>query len=175
VADTGNKRIEVFNTRGKYLFSWGTAGTGTGQFDEPSSLAIGPDATIYVADFWNQRIQAFTTTGRFVRSWQVPDWPPHSYDEPYLAVDRSTGRVFAVDPQQRQILEFSSSGALLGTVGTAQLSLPIGVAVVPGGRLVVSDATANHLDVFKLQAPQGSRALGSPQPTLPQLQKAKKG
>ena len=174
VADTGNKRIEVFNTKGKYLFAWGTAGTGPGQFQEPSSLAVGPNGIIYVADFWNQRIQAFTTTGSFVRSWHVPDWTPQSYDEPYLTVDSSTGRVFAVDPQQRQVLEFASSGALLGSVGSAQLSLPIGVTVLPGGRLVVSDATANHLDVFKLEASHASRVVGSPQPTLPQLQKARK-
>jgi hypothetical protein len=150
VADTGNRRIQVFSSTGNYLFSFGSSGTGPGQFQEPSSVALGPKQVVYVSDFWNQRIQEFSASGRFIRMWSVADWTPRTYDEPYLAVDPRTGRVFATDPQQRRILEFSSDGHILGAFGANQLSLPIGIAVLTSGRVAVSDATANHIDLFSV-------------------------
>jgi hypothetical protein len=150
VADTGNKRIQVFSTKGHFLYTWGSAGSGPGQFNEPSSVAIGPKGQVYVSDFWNQRIQEFTAGGAFIRSWSVADWTPQSYEEPYLTVSKRNGHIFATDPGARQIVEFTSTGKALGAFGNTTLSDPIGVAVAPDGRIVVSDATANQMSAFAL-------------------------
>jgi DNA-binding beta-propeller fold protein YncE len=128
---------------------------------EPSADAVSPNGTVFVADFWNQRIQAFTPGGTFLRSWPVNDWQPQSYDEPYLAVDPSSGNVLATDPQREQVLVYRSDGKLIGTFGSGRLTLPIGVAVQPGGRVAVSDSTANHVLVFKLGAVRQVR-IGKP-------------
>jgi sugar lactone lactonase YvrE len=59
VADTGNDRIDLFNSYANgfgHVDSVGTSGTGTGQFDTPSSLAVAPGALLYVADNGNGRI-----------------------------------------------------------------------------------------------------------------------
>lgn len=148
VADTGNERIQVFDSQGKYLSSIGVKGTGPGQFTEPSSVALGPAGKMYVADFWNQRIQEFDTNGTFLRSWPVVDWVPQSYDEPYLSVNPFTGVVYATEPQQRRVVAWTSKGKVLGSIGSAQLSLPVGVTVRPDGAIAVSDATGAHVDVF---------------------------
>lgn len=175
VADTGNKRIQVFTGSGRYLFSIGSAGGGPGQFQEPSSIAIGPSGTLYVADFWNQRIQALTLSGTYLRSWPVTDWTPRSYDEPYLAVDPSTSNVFATDPQQQRVLEFTATGRAIGSFGTSQLSVPIGVAALPDGRIAVSDATANHVEVFAVRPPSpGQKRQQSRQLTAVKSQEPKK-
>lgn len=154
VADTGNKRIEVFTDKGKYLSAWGSAGTGPGQFQEPSSVVLGRNGNVYVADFWNQRIQEFTAAGQFIRQWRVPDWTPQAYDEPYLTVDPRTGNVLATEPQQQRIVEWTSVGTAVGTFGSGKLTDPIGVAAGPSGRIMVSDATANTIDLFNLSPPR---------------------
>ena len=40
VADTGNHRIQKFNTSGTFVTKWGTNGTGDGQFDTPWGVSI---------------------------------------------------------------------------------------------------------------------------------------
>ena len=57
------------------VVSWGTTGAGPGQFRFPSSVALGPDGTVYVGDGTftapqeNHRVQAFTSSGTFLRAW----------------------------------------------------------------------------------------------------------
>lgn len=148
VTDTGNRRIQVFTPEGHLRRVIGSSGTLRGQFQEPSALAIGRGGNLYVADFWNQRIQVLTAAGHFVRSWRVADWSPQSYDEPYLAVDPQNGDLFATDPQEARVLAWTPTGRLIGALGSGQLTLPIGVAVEPNGRVIVTDRTAAKVDTF---------------------------
>jgi uncharacterized protein (TIGR03663 family) len=151
VADTGNERIQEFTPTGRLVTTWGGMGTSPGQFTEPSSVAVGPSGRVYVADFWNQRIQVFTPSGTFLRSWPVADWTAHSYDEPYIAVSQSTGDVYASDPQQQRVLVWSPTGRLLGAIGKARVTLPLGVAIRSDGALAVSDSTAARVDLFSVR------------------------
>ena len=38
---------------------WGTYGSGEGEIDEPTGVAVASDGSVYVADSWNDRIQKF--------------------------------------------------------------------------------------------------------------------
>ena len=40
---------------------WGTDGTGDGQFNYPSPVAVASDDSVYVADISNHRTQKFTS------------------------------------------------------------------------------------------------------------------
>ena len=94
VADTGNKRIVVFDTEGTFITEFGEVGFGDGQFDEPSGLALDSDGNLYVADTWNQRIQVFSPdinglAQNFLSKWDVEGWYGQSLDnKPYLTSDR---------------------------------------------------------------------------------------
>src|SRR6185436_17956302 len=44
---------------GKFLMTWGTRGTGPGQFNTPHSIAIDKNRRVYVSDRANNRIQVF--------------------------------------------------------------------------------------------------------------------
>lgn len=53
-----NNRIQVFNTDGEYLYEWGTTGSGSGEFTEPSRIAAGANG-IFILDTGNNRVQKF--------------------------------------------------------------------------------------------------------------------
>ncbi len=61
----GNARIAKFDQNGKYIKSWGSRGSETGQFNNPRSLAIDAQGNVYVADHGNDRIQVFDNDGNF--------------------------------------------------------------------------------------------------------------
>ena len=40
VADYGNNRIQKFDSNGNFITKWGSKGTGDGQFDYPTGIAV---------------------------------------------------------------------------------------------------------------------------------------
>ena len=67
VADNGNKRIAIFTLEGQLIRTIGSRGSGPGQFNGPSAVAISPDGEMYVTDRYNHRIQVFSPDGVFQR------------------------------------------------------------------------------------------------------------
>jgi uncharacterized protein (TIGR03663 family) len=143
VADTGNKRIQVFDPNGRFVRAIGGEGSGPGQFREPVGLAFDGAGNLWVADTWNQRIQKLDPLGRPLAQYPVPGWGSQAItNKPYLSVDVSTGRVYATVPEERRVLMIDTDGRIqpvpqLQTVG---LQLPIGVLAGPDGALWVSDS-----------------------------------
>ena len=56
-----------------FVTSWGTAGTGNGQFTNTRAIAVGPTGDVFVVDFDNAyqrtRIQRFDGAGNFIGKW----------------------------------------------------------------------------------------------------------
>jgi len=160
VADTGNKRIVIFDSNGNYITEFGTVGFDPGQFDEPVGVAVSANGTVYVTDTWNQRIQAFTPSedGIFYFSslqWDVNAWYGQSLDnKPFITVD-SNGHVFVTDPEGYRILEFQTDGTFVRTwgdfgAGLDQIGLAAGVTVDPLGFVWVTDAGNNRILRYRL-------------------------
>jgi DNA-binding beta-propeller fold protein YncE len=63
-----NARILEYDSSGKRVRQWGTAGTGPGQFNLPHGIAL-RDGIIYVADRQNGRIQRFDLDGKYLGEW----------------------------------------------------------------------------------------------------------
>ncbi len=59
MVDQGNERVQTFDGGGKYITHWGAAGTGDGQFDSPSGIAVDASRNAFVTDTNNNRIQKF--------------------------------------------------------------------------------------------------------------------
>ncbi|HUU57678.1 MAG TPA: 6-bladed beta-propeller [bacterium] len=78
VADTGNDRVQYFNTNGSFIETWGESGSSAGSFNYPLDLAVAPKkvvhpqgGAVYVADTRNNRIQVF--------DWTDPSVEPSSF------------------------------------------------------------------------------------------------
>src|SRR4029077_20672728 len=66
VADgIGNARVAKFNSKGVFIKSWGSKGTGPGQFGTARAIAVDAQGNVYVADSTNKRIQVFDNDGTF--------------------------------------------------------------------------------------------------------------
>ena len=65
----GNARIHKFAPDGHFLASWGSPGSGPGQFHIPHGIAVNRDGIVYVADRENSRIQCFTPNGEYLSEW----------------------------------------------------------------------------------------------------------
>ena len=68
--DNSNARIVKFTKDGKFIKTWGTKGSGLGQFDLPHALAFDSKGRLYVADRNNSRIQIFTQDGKYITEWR---------------------------------------------------------------------------------------------------------
>ena len=69
VADCNNHRAQVLNSNLTFSHMFGRLGSGQGQFNCPTDVALDNEGFVYVADCGNHRIQKFTPEGQFVCSF----------------------------------------------------------------------------------------------------------
>jgi len=67
VVDSGNDRIQKFDSNGNFLLKWGIKGYDDGQFDHPAGISIDSSDNVYVADAG--KIQKFDSEGNFITKW----------------------------------------------------------------------------------------------------------
>ena len=59
VSDFHNHNVKVFTMEGKFIFSFGSHGEGSGQFNGPTGVAVDSEDRILVADWGNSRLQVY--------------------------------------------------------------------------------------------------------------------
>lgn len=65
----GNSCIHRFSPSGDHMLSFGTPGSGPGEFRVPHSLRVSKDGRVYVCDRENNRVQVFTEDGHYLAQW----------------------------------------------------------------------------------------------------------
>src|ERR1700756_1997075 len=68
VADAKNYGIVKLARNGSYIMSWGSFGSGHGEFRNPEGVALDAFGDVFVTDSVNNNVQKFTNTGAFVTS-----------------------------------------------------------------------------------------------------------
>jgi len=115
VASSFDNQYWIFSPDGKYLESWGSPGTRSGQFefathdphpDGEGAIAFAPDGSFYVADNGNYRVEKFDRARRFVTAWgsfgpgngqfQSPKGIATDGRTVYVSDDRGSGTVIEV-------------------------------------------------------------------------------
>ena len=137
VPDGQNSRFQIFAPDGTFLESWGTPGSGNGQFDFLSNgIGLGAadfdgDGNIYVADTGNHRVQKFGPDRTFIAAWGSQGAGNGQFQTPLsLAVD-GQGRVFVSDNLVGGVQVFDADGRLLESwggpkAGEGKLTSPAG-------------------------------------------------
>ena len=66
VSDRDAHLIKVYNSNGRFLYEFGTHGTGDGELSYPTGLAVDKMGHLLVCSLSNHRVQVFTLDGKFV-------------------------------------------------------------------------------------------------------------
>ncbi|HET7445723.1 MAG TPA: DUF6531 domain-containing protein [Solirubrobacterales bacterium] len=118
----------------------GKTGSGNGQLNSPSALAIGPAGEVWVADTVNNRLQEFSSTGEFIRKAGSQGTGNGQLREPFgVAVDPK-GNVWVADTVNKRIEEFSATGEFLKVLGAGELGIVFEVAIGPSENVFVSES-----------------------------------
>ena len=65
----GNSCVHRFTAEGVYIASFGSPGSGPGQFRVPHSIRVAKDGRVYVCDRENHRVQVFSGEGEYLDQW----------------------------------------------------------------------------------------------------------
>ena len=109
VADSGNSQIKKFDPTGKLLLSWGSFGSGDGQFRNPSGILV-DQKYVYIADTGNARIQKFDKNGNFVLTWGTYGYGRGLFYTPVCLDEDKTGDLFVSDSGTNKIQIFDPNG-----------------------------------------------------------------
>lgn len=126
----------------EFVMAWGEKGSGPGQFDDPTGIAIAGDE-IFVADARNGRIQVFGFDGRFKREFGRPGEAPGELGRP-MNLTIAGNALYIPEYLNDRVQVFGLDGApkrIIGGKGDGpgQFNAPGGVAVAPNGDLFVAD------------------------------------
>jgi DNA-binding beta-propeller fold protein YncE len=125
----GNSRVAKFDKNGAFLKSWGSKGTGPGQFDLLHAIAVDAAGNVYVGDRSNKRIQVFDNNGNFKTMYTNVGAPyamciskgPHQYlytsnSNPSTSMDN--GEIYKMELDGTVLGKFGHAGKLLKEFGT---------------------------------------------------------
>ena len=131
----------IFDREGAYLESWGTPGSGDGEFnfardpnDSFGAIAFAPDGGFYVADTGNQRVQRFDPNRTFLTAWGSFGNEDGQFVAPSAVAIGDDGSVFVTDDARHVIQQFTADGTFVQRIadGTAW---PLSLATGGGGNL----------------------------------------
>jgi len=154
-----------------YGSTFGSKGSGSGQFAYPVMSAIDGHGNIWITDYGNHRIQEFSATGTFIAAYGKYGSGNGEFDDPQgIDINQSTGNVYVADAGNNRIEELSSTGEFIrafGTSGSGELDDPEGVKIDSSGNVWVADTDHNRIAEFSSTgtyiAAYGSKGSGNGQ------------
>jgi DNA-binding beta-propeller fold protein YncE len=112
VVDGANFRVQVFESDGTYVDTFGSIGVYPGQFSRPKGVATDPDGNVYVTDTAFGNFQIFDADGQlllFVGTRSETMQPARYMLPAGIGVDED-GRVYMVDQFFRKVDVFRPAG-----------------------------------------------------------------
>lgn len=160
-------RVFVYERDGSFVGTFGE-----GHFTERThGLTIGPDDTVYTVDDGNHTVRKFTKDGELVLMLGTPgvasdtgykpgDWvdkithggPP--FNRPTDVAVAPNGDLYVADGYgNARVHRFRADGTFVQSwgepgTGPGQFYLPHGIAVVPDGRVFVTDRENDRIQIF---------------------------
>ena len=146
--------VSVFSPSGVKLRSFGTGGSGQGQFNKPGGVAVDGEGDILATDGGNDRIQKFTAEGQFLAAVGTKGNGPLQFNEPTgIAFNAVNSKVYVTEWGNHRChilnsdLTFSSTFGEQGG-GEGQFNSPAGVVCDSTGKVYVADCRNDRIQVF---------------------------
>lgn len=156
VVDTGNIRVQQFNSSYAYRRTFGTTGvpyvTDDLHYNHPAGVGVDPDdGSIYLVEERGHRLVKLSAAGDLL--WTVGEAGVKGWDNEHFHYPRDValddrGYVYVADSLNHRIQVYDASGTYSDTLGSwgsddYQFNTPNGIAVSPDGFIYVAD-TGNH-------------------------------
>ena len=153
LSDYGNDKIHELEANGTLITSFGSYGSGNGQFNNPTELAIGPNNRIYVTDTNNHRIQILERNGTFVKAFGINGTGDGQFNKPRGLAISSDNEVFVSEDGNHRVQVFDTNGTYVrkwGTLGNldGQLNRPLSLDIDDNGNVYVADYKNVRISVF---------------------------
>jgi DNA-binding beta-propeller fold protein YncE len=116
VADALNNRVQTWSPSGELLATWGSAGSGPGQFNLPWGVEADGQGRVYVVDWRNSRVQQFSSDGAYLMSFGGPGSDAGSLDRPAGVSVDSLGNVYVSDFGRDRVQVYRADGDHLTTL-----------------------------------------------------------
>ena len=146
VAEKGKHCISIFSPTGEKTQSFGSQGSGQGQFNKLYRVAVDDDGDILVADTYNHRIQKVTINGQFITAVGKKGNQPLEFLYPVaIVLHPKSKKLYILDNNNHRIqilnpdLTFSSSFGNQG-YGNGQFNYPQDLACDSTGNVYVIDS-----------------------------------
>ena len=154
VAENSGHCISTFTAEGIKIKSFGSNGSGQGQFNGPTGVAVDNDDNIYVADQQNNRIQKFTAGGQFIASVGSKGDQPLQFTNPVgIGFNNKNKKLYICDQSNHRVqilntdLTFHASFGSRGSAN-AQFLNCLHAAFDSGGNVYITDYFNNRIQVF---------------------------
>lgn len=156
VVDAALHRVEVFDLEGGHLYGFGRRGTGAGEFNYPTHLALTKNEpkALFVTDAMNFRIQKLDAEGNSLQiigalgdvtgSFSRPKGVAADSEENLYVVDALFDNIQVFDSEGRFLMHFGESGSTPGCFW-----LPTGIAIDDRDRIWVADSYNRRVQVFQ--------------------------
>lgn len=154
VADAVAHQVVVLSGEGAEIGRIGRRGTGPGEFNFPTYLALAPDGSMYVSDSLNFRVQVLDPGGGFVRQiGEKGDMPGYFGQPKGVAIDPE-GHVYVVDANFEVVQIFDPDGVLLMTFGregrrAGEFWLPAGISIDASAQIWIADSYNRRIQLFE--------------------------
>ncbi len=114
VTDAHANEVQKYTKYGKFLSSFGSAGSEPGQFNRPWGVTVGSDGSVYVADWGNNRAQKFSANGEHLATYgEETSGTAGMLNHPSdVAVD-SEGDVYVSDWGNKLVKIYENDGPVL--------------------------------------------------------------
>jgi DNA-binding beta-propeller fold protein YncE len=118
VSDDWTNTISMFDTDGKFIGKWGTAGSGDGELNRPAGLAVEQSGNVIVVDSGNNRLQVFTPDGKFVGKCGGPGKGDGEFNQPWGVTLDKAGNIYVADWKNHRVQKLSPHGRFMSSIGS---------------------------------------------------------
>lgn len=125
----------------------GKTGTGNGEFNHPTTIAVDAHGSIHVVDRGNSRVQVFDNEGVFKYVFGKAGKGDGEFNNPFCVAVNSKGEVIVTDTDNARVQMFGHHGKFQRAFGSTASSgpwKPMGVVVNNMDRMIVVDAGNEH-------------------------------